>query len=270
MRIEFRRKTVKETVAFEGVGIHSGIPSKVVVHPGQNEIVFVGGGERIEAVPENVIDSNRCTALSNARTIEHLMSALAALEITDADIEVTGEELPILDGSASEFVEGLNAVGFEELGLKSAAGLFGRINMQDELQRMSISVGEGWWKYEFDTGERWPGRLEFEIEIGTESYLNEIATARTFVMEEEIDALVAAGLGKGANEHNTLVLGKSGYKNPSRFSDEPARHKLLDCIGDLYLAGIPPRFLNVAAERSGHKLNVRAAHRLQELCDWED
>lgn len=270
MRIEFRRKTVRESVAFEGVGIHTGLNAKVIVHPGQNEIVFVRNETRVEAIPENVIDSNRCTALSNARTIEHLMSALAALEITDADIEVTSEELPILDGSSMEFVEGLSDVGFEELGSKSAAGLFGRINMQDERQRMSISVGEGWWKYEFDTGDRWPGKLEFEIEINGESYRNEIAPARTFVMEEQIDALIAAGLGKGANDHNTLILAENGYKNSSRFYDEPARHKLLDCIGDLYLAGIPPRFLNVAAERSGHKLNVRAAHRLQELCDWED
>jgi UDP-3-O-acyl-N-acetylglucosamine deacetylase len=198
------------------------------------------------------------------------MSAMAVLEVTDAEIEVEGSEIPILDGSSLEFAKGLLDAGFESLGMKYAAGLFGRINMQEDDQRMSISVGEGWWRYEYDSGERWPGKVEFEIEINQDRYLSEIAPARTFVFEEEIAVIQSMGLGRGGDETNTLVLGPNEYRTTARFSDEPARHKLLDCIGDLYLAGIPPRFLNVAAERSGHKLNLRAAERLQELCDWED
>jgi UDP-3-O-acyl-N-acetylglucosamine deacetylase len=80
----------------------------------------------------------------------------------------------------------------------------------------------------------------------------------------------AAGLGKGGTEENTLVIGGDGYLTQSRFDDEPARHKLLDVIGDLMLAGIPARFLNVVAERSGHRLNVEAAVRLVEVSTWEE
>jgi UDP-3-O-[3-hydroxymyristoyl] N-acetylglucosamine deacetylase len=270
MRIEFPRKTVKREVSFAGRGIHSGSESKVIVRPGDHDVVFHHVGQQIEAIPENVSETERCTTLGTVRTIEHLMSALAGLEITDADIELIGGELPILDGGSHEYCTGLLDAGFELLGIKSAAGLFGRINMHEHEQQMSISVGEGWWRYEFVSDDRWPGKMESEFQIDSSSYLCEIAPAKTFVFEEDIEAIRNAGLGLGGNEENALVLGRSGYITSHRFDDEPARHKLLDCIGDLYLAGVPPRFLNVVAHRSGHRLNVQAAARLQELCDWED
>lgn len=270
MRIEFARKTIKREVSFAGHGIHSGSESKVIVRPGDREIVFHHVGQNIEAIPENVAETERCTTLGTVRTIEHLMSALAGLEITDADIELIGDELPILDGGSHEYCAGLMDAGFAPLGIKSAAGLFGMINMHVGEQQMSISVGEGWWRYEFNCGARWPGKMDAEFQIDSATYVSEVAPANTFVFEEDIEAIQSAGFGQGGNEANTLVLGRDGYITSHRYENEPARHKLLDCIGDLYLAGVPPRFLNVVAHRSGHKLNVQAARRLQELCDWEN
>lgn len=269
MRIEFPRKTIKREASFVGAGIHSGSESKLIVRPSERKIVFRHLGKEIEANPENVTKTERCTTLGTVRTIEHLMSALAGLEITDVEVELVGEELPILDGGSREYCEGLSDAGVEPLGLKSVVGLFGRVNMHEGNQQISISVGEGWWRYEFDSSDRWPGKIEAELQIDSGVYVSEIAPAKTFVFEEEIERLRAAGLGRGGNEKNTLVVGREGYISEHRFDDEPARHKLLDCIGDLYLAGVPPRFLNVVAHRSGHRMNVQAAKRLKQLCNWE-
>lgn len=103
-----------------------------------------------------------------------------------------------------------------------------------------------------------------------DGYSDGVAPARTFCFEADIPLIQAAGLGNGGNEQNTLVVGPEGYLTENRFADEPARHKLLDLAGDLYLSGVPLRFVNVVGERSGHRLNVAAAARLAEVCTWED
>jgi UDP-3-O-acyl-N-acetylglucosamine deacetylase len=202
--------------------------------------------------------------------IEHIMSAFGGLEITDADIEVTGREMPILDGSAKEYLEGLAAVGVESLGERRQVHLFSRVNVQGEgTERIGISAGSGRWRFDWERERHWPGAMSREAHL-PDDYAEDVAPARTFCFEDELEAIRAAGLGKGGNERNTLVIGGEGYLTGCRFEDEPPRHKLLDLIGDLMLAGIPARFLNVAAERSGHKLNVEAAARLSEVCTWEE
>lgn len=270
MRVSFERVTVAQTFSLEGVGIHSGHPSDVTVEPGTNGIRFRSGGDWIAATPENVSRTARSTWLGNVRTVEHLMSALGAFGVTDADVTVSAEELPILGGGALEYSLSLRSAGTAPLGIWRTATIFGRVNLTEEGQSVSISAGEGRWKYVFDAGDRWPGRLEFETSIDSMTYTEQIAPAKTTVFEEEIEAVLAAGLGRGGSEDNTLVLGSDGYRFGKTFDDEPARHKLLDLMGDLALAGVPLRFLNVSAEKSGHTLNVKAAARLAQLCRWED
>jgi UDP-3-O-acyl-N-acetylglucosamine deacetylase len=270
MTFEFERTTLRGTARFEGVGIHTGTPCTVTVEPGDDAIAFWNAGSRFAAKPSSITDTPRSTILGPVRTIEHLMSALAGIGITDAEIHVQGDELPILDGGALDFVEGLKSVGSEPTGKRSAFSLYGRVNLQDAGQTMHVSVGEGRWRYVYDAGDRFPGVQSFEIRLSADRYASEIAPARTFAFDEEIAAIQAAGLGLGGDARNTLVVGREGYLTEAKWPDEPARHKLLDCIGDLALAGVPPRFLNVVAERSGHSINVQAAARLSELCRWED
>lgn len=259
----FQRCTVKESARFEGRGLHSGEPTVVTVHPGEKGIAFRRGPSRWEARPENVTDTSRCTRLGEVSTIEHLMSALAGTGITDAEVEVEGDELPALDGCALAFVNGIQRVGTTGIGEKELHGPFERVFHIDGDVEIAIAKGTGHWRYEYELGERWPHSQHFAIE-SFDNYTNEVAPARTFALEEEMEMVRKAGLGKGLDETTAFVIGKNAYINPTKFDDEPARHKMLDLVGDLYLSGIPPQLLNVVAQRSGHRTNVAAAMKLIE------
>ncbi len=260
----FVRTTVSDSVLFEGFGLHSGVPVKVTVHPGQDGIAFRQGGTRIEAKPENVSDTTRCTQLGTVSTIEHLMSAFGGLGITEAEVEVDGPELPALDGCSLEFALGLQGAGRNELGAREFEGPFARVYVKDDPVVVAIAQGEGHWRYRFVSDDRWFKEQVLDLVINQDSYLAEIAPARTFGFEEELEQIRALGLAKGLNETNAFVIGRENYLNPVKFDDEPVRHKLLDLIGDLMLAGIPVDQLSVTAERSGHKANVAAAMKLAE------
>ncbi len=255
----YTRQTLRQGVHFEGPGLHSGVPVRVRVHPGQDGIVFRSNEGRWQALAENVTDTTRCTKLGEISTIEHMMSALAGLEITEADIEVEGGEMPAIDGSSIGFVEEFLKAGLEEIGEAEAHPPFKRVFLQEEGIKIAVGKGDGHWKYTYDLSDRWPGTQTFESFNAVLEYRREIAPARTFALAEEIPAILELGLAKGLDQESALILGIEGYKNEPRFEDEPARHKLLDLIGDLYLSGVPIRFLNVAAEKSGHRSNVQAA-----------
>ncbi|MEJ5171946.1 MAG: UDP-3-O-acyl-N-acetylglucosamine deacetylase, partial [Fimbriimonadales bacterium] len=128
--------------------------------------------------------------------------------------------------------------------------------------KVAIAEGTGHWRYTFQTETPFPGLQEVEFLRVQEAFGTEIAPARTFGFERELPRLRELGLAQGLDLDKALLLGEEGYVNEPRFADEPARHKLLDLIGDLYLAGVPPSLLDVAAERSGHRLHVEAARRL--------
>lgn len=257
--MQFIRQTVSQRVEFEGLGLHTGLPVRAIVHPGEEGIAFRLGSERWPAIPENVTDTSRCTRLGQIGTIEHLMSALAGLEITDAEIELTAPELPALDGSSAPYVHALRQVGLQAIGPAELPDLFARVFLADALVKIAIGRGDGHWRYTYTTPNRWPEEQAFQCDHILECYPEGIAPARTFASCEEVPQILAAGMAKGLGIGQVLILGPEGYENPARFSEEPARHKLLDLVGDLYLAGIPIRFLNVSAERSGHRTNVRAA-----------
>lgn len=269
MRIELERKTVARETFFRGPGIHGGVEATVRVLPGEAGIWFSKDGGRLKAAPENVSDTTRCTELGGVRMVEHLLSAMNGAGITDAEVIVEGDELPILDGSARDYYLGLQTAGAGALPSR-VCHLFSRVNLQDDDKYIAISVGTGRWRYVYEREGTWFEQQEVELELTQQTYAEEVAPARTFAFDSEIEALRAAGLGKGGTAQNTLVIGSDGYLTESRFPDEPSRHKLLDCMGDLYLSGIPYQFLNVVAERTGHKMNIEAAARLAEICEWED
>lgn len=259
----FERRTVRDEVILEGFGLHFGEPVKVRIIPGGAGIRFHWNGAAYAAVPENVTDSKLSTALGPIATIEHLMSAFAGAEITDADVELTAPELPALDGSALPFYNAILAAGFEVIGECTAENLFTRIFKHDEAGKIALSAGTGHWRYRFSSENRYPFESEFEVNDVVLNYFSEIAPARTFGWEVDLPAIREAGLAKGLDENSAVLLGNNGPLNFVRFADEPVRHKLLDAIGDIYLAGIPIRLLNFSGERSGHALNVQVAHHLR-------
>lgn len=256
------RHTVGDTVVFAGRGLHGGEPVTVRVHPGENGIRFRHRADVFPADPFAVSDTRRCTCLGPIATVEHLMAALAGLEITDAEIEVDGNEIPGMDGSAQPFVDGLLGAGITAVGEREIPPLFRRLFLQEDLIKIAIGRGEGTWRYEYRLADRWPGEMIYEASELPSPFPSDIAAARTFGLIEEVPMIIQMGLARGLDEDGALILGEDGYKNESRFPDEPARHKLLDLIGDLYLAQVPIRCLNVVAERSGHRTNVEAARML--------
>lgn len=257
--MNYTRHTIKAPIEIEGVGLHTGVPVHVTLHPGSEGIAFRYGSERTLARAENVTDTRRSTKVGSVGTVEHLMSALAGLEITDVEVELDAPELPGLDGSSNLYVQRMLEAGLEVVGELDVPDLYKRVFLQDEEIKVAISKGDGHWRYDYITGERWPNTQSFELTHITQDYAAELAPSRTFVLAEEIPMIIQHGLGKGLDESTVLVLGIDGYKNEARFPDEPARHKLLDLLGDLYLSGVPARALNVVGERTGHRTNVKAA-----------
>lgn len=269
MTVEFDRKTVAEDVVFEGAGLHSGVSVRVVVKPGNDGIWFRHAQDRIKACPESVKDTSRCTALGSISTVEHIMAAFAGCEITDAEVELSAPELPALDGASGVYVAEIVKAGLETVGRARWLGLYARVFAHENESRVAVASGSGHWKFEFLNEGRWPFSQIYESAAVHEDFPSEIAPARTFDFEENVPFIQAAGLAKGLDEKTALILGPDGYRNEAIFEDEPARHKMLDIIGDLYLSGVPIRFLNVAATRSGHWLNVKAAQMLRQAAKIE-
>lgn len=259
MTAEFERKTLAQQIVLDGKGLHSGNAVTVTIHPSENGIWFRCGSDRVQATPDNVKDTSRCTTLGPISTVEHLMSALAGCEITDAEIELTSPELPALDGASGVYASEILKVGTKVIGKAACTGPYARVFVHEDDSKIAIAAGSGHWKFDFINEKRWPFHQTFETETVCAAYATGIAPARTFDVEENIPLIQAAGLAKGLDLSTALILGMEGYVNEAQFPDEPARHKLLDLIGDLYLSGVPIRFLNVAAERAGHWLNVKAA-----------
>lgn len=259
----FERRTIRSEVLLEGFGLHTGVPVEVRIHPGSDGIRFHYGGESLLATPENVTDCRLCTKIGPILTAEHLMSALAGAEITDADVVLSAPELPAADGSAAVFFEALISAGIEEIGQRPYKELFTRVFKHDDFGKVAVSAGSGHWRYRFHSEDRYPFDSVFETADVVAAFATDIAPARTFGWEEDIPAIREAGLARGLDESSAVLLGNSGPLNDVRFPDEPVRHKLLDAAGDIYLAGIPIRLLNFTGERSGHALNVQVAHVLK-------
>jgi len=258
----YKRQTVSSEFVIEGLGLHSGVPVQVTVRPGESGIRFRGRGDWIDAVPANVTDTSRCTRLGEISTIEHLMSAFSGLGITDADVEVEGGELPAAGGCSSEYVAAILNAGLADCGEIVVNGPFARVFLQELPAKYAVGTGEGWWRAGYLRDDEFIGRQEFELEYSPERYATDVAVARTFALESELEMAKQYGLGKGLDESSCLVIGEGRFLNPPRFHDEPARHKLLDLIGDLALSGVPIAHLDVVAEFTGHRWNVEVARKL--------
>ncbi len=266
------RKTLRETLRFQGIGLHTGTSSTVLLHPADHlqGVVFRKGDTTIPATLEMVQETPRSTVLEKdgerIGTVEHLMSALFGMGITDVVVEVQGEEIPAMDGSALPFAEAFQE-STVDTGESMEATLRAPVQIQKEQARVVLLPGDHLsvsFSLRYEDPFLYTQYLHLP-NITPEVYLREIAPARTYLFEAHIPLVRQAGLGKGGSLENTVILTEEGIRNPGglRFPDEPVRHKILDLLGDLALVGVPYR-ATILAERSGHELHLVAAKKLRD------
>ena len=270
-----KQQTLRETVTFRGAGLHTGRAAEVVIRPAEPDsgIVFVRSDldptRRVRATVESVrADEVRQTALivgdGIIRTIEHLMATFHGLGIDNAVVEVGGEEIPGLDGSAKEYAEEILRTGLVEQNRERKWIEIQEPVYIDQGDQSLIVLPAPNLSISYTLSYRHEDlRDQFlSLPILPEIFEREIAPARTFVLKEEAQLLLAHGLGKGANFENTLVFERNlPIENSLRFGDEACRHKMMDLLGDLFLLG---GFLkgHVIATRSGHTLNLELVRRI--------
>lgn len=261
--------TLRDRLAFEGIGLHTGAACRVELFPAAADegLTFVLGATRVPAIVENVVDTARATVLgrggTTVSTTEHLLSALFALGVSNAEIVVEGPEIPIRDGSAAEFAERIAAVGIapqraerRTIELQEPAVVRDGDKLVAAFPAESLSV-------RFLADFPPPiGTQYFHETIDPERYVREIAGARTFGYLHEIRALLERGLARGGSLENALVFAPEGPLQPLRWPNEAVRHKVLDLIGDLALLGAWPR-CEIVAIKSGHELHAALTRALR-------
>ncbi|HEY5819514.1 MAG TPA: UDP-3-O-acyl-N-acetylglucosamine deacetylase [Mesorhizobium sp.] len=262
--------TLARAVTLEGIGVHSGQPVTVRFNPADADtgVVFnLEGGAELRALISEVGATDLSTQLGSRNgqhvtTVEHLMAALFGLGIDNVSIDIDGKEAPILDGSAAQFVDAFDQVGLETLDVKRR---FIRV-----LKPVRIDSGASWAEFRPYDGTRFEveidfespaiGRQRFASDLTPEVFRRDVARARTFGFMKDVERLWAAGYALGSSLENSVVIGEDSQvinMEGLRFKDEFVRHKTLDAVGDLALAGA--RFLGCfRSYRGGHRLNASA------------
>ena len=284
-----RQRTLKSITRAVGVGLHSGQRVEITLRPAapNTGIVFrrvdlphpVDIAVRTEAVTDTRLASTLSAGSAKVHTVEHLMSACAGLGVDNLVVDITAEEVPILDGSAASFVFLLQSAGIE---MQNAPRRFIRV-------KAPISVREGapgkekWamlepfhgFKLSFEIDFNHPAVdstgqcVEFDLSVG--SYARDIARARTFGFTKDVEMMRANGLALGGGLDNAIVMDDYKVLNADglRYDDEFVKHKILDAIGDLYIVGMP-LLAHYRAHRSGHALNNLLLRQLQAQPEtWE-
>lgn len=280
-----KQRTIKSTIKATGVGLHTGAKVTMTLRPGSanSGIVFrrmdLPKAADLRANAMSVTDTRLCSALESngvkVSTVEHLMSALAGLGIDNLIVDLTGPEVPIMDGSAAPFVFLIQSAGIEQ---QSALKKFMRIKHPVEVRE-----GEKWARFDPFDGFRLSFEIVFDhpavertsqsvtVDFAQTSYAKEIARARTFGFVQEVEALRNIGLIQGGSLDNAIVMDEYRVLNQDglRYADEFVKHKVLDAVGDLYLVG-HPMIGAFSAFKSGHELNnklLRAV--LADSSSWE-
>ncbi|SEO58172.1 UDP-3-O-[3-hydroxymyristoyl] N-acetylglucosamine deacetylase [Methylobacterium sp. UNC300MFChir4.1] len=268
-----KQTTLKGPATLSGIGVHSGNPAEITIRPApaNHGIAFLrtgtthGNDRLIKAHHALVSATELCTVLGDVETgavatVEHLMSALYGLGVDNALVEIDGPEMPILDGSALPFVQAIDQTGIATCDTPR--------RWLKILRHVRIETGTSFAELRpIDRGFRLDVEIDFEspvigrsrkaMDLSPATYRREIAGARTFGMMRDVERYWKAGFALGASLENTVAVGETAVVNPEglRFQDEFVRHKILDAIGDLALAGLPIQ----GAYRSycgGHRMNV--------------
>ena len=271
-----KRKTIKNTIEISGIGLHKGEEIKLTLKPSENNdergIIFkridVSGKNNVIKVDyRNLFDLERGTNIRNeddvkVHTIEHFLSSLSITGITDILVEISGNELPILDGSSIGFVEKLLEAGIVELNEEIEPVVITEpvIFSDEKAGKYVMALPYDGFKisYTIDFNHSFLKSQYYELEVNLENYIENIAKCRTFAFDYEIDFLKKNNLALGGSLENAVVVGADGPLNPEglRYPDEFVRHKILDIIGDLYVLGTPIK-AHIIAIKAGHYVNSR-------------
>jgi UDP-3-O-[3-hydroxymyristoyl] N-acetylglucosamine deacetylase len=268
-----KQMTLRQPTGLSGIGVHSGQAVSLVLHPAEanSGICFhrIDGDEsrRIEIPADfrHVNATELCTAVgvegASVATVEHLMATLSALAIDNVIVEIDGPEVPVMDGSADPFIDAIDYVGVTAL---AAPRRYIKV-----LKPVRATVGDGFGEFrpydgtrievEIDFANPLVGRQAYAADIDGERFRGEIARARTFGFLADVENLWTRGFALGASLDNAVVIAEDRIVNPEglRFADEFVRHKALDAIGDIALAGAP--ILGCYRSfKGGHRLNIRA------------
>jgi UDP-3-O-[3-hydroxymyristoyl] N-acetylglucosamine deacetylase len=284
-QLMLKQRTLKKAISATGVGLHNGEKVTLTLRPAAADtgIIFkrvdLPQPNEILATPNAVHDTRLCSALeangARVATVEHIMSALAGLGIDNAYIDVDASEIPIMDGSSGPFVYLLQEAGIVE---QTTAKKFIRIK-----KTVEVIDGDKWVRFEPYHGFKIDFTINFnhpvfensgsniKIDFAEDSYIKEISRARTFGFMHEVEYLRSNGLARGGSLDNAIVLDEYRVINADglRYSDEFAKHKVLDAIGDLYMLGHPILGAFYAL-KSGHALNNQLLRALmQDESAWE-
>jgi UDP-3-O-[3-hydroxymyristoyl] N-acetylglucosamine deacetylase len=266
-----RQTTLRSQATVTGVGVHSGLPVSLTIGPASVDAGFIfvrsgleGADREVQAVAESVIATEFATVLGDRNgplvsTAEHVLAALRGMGVDNATIEIDGPEVPIMDGSAAPFVAAIDQAGIVT---QSAARRFIQV-----LKPVQVTMGDSFGELrpyaagfraevEIDFANAVIGRQSYMLDVSPERFRREISRARTFGCMNDVARLWSAGFALGASFENSVVFDEERLLNTEglRYSDECARHKVLDVVGDLALAGLP--LLGAyRSVRGGHKLN---------------
>ncbi|MFB2981970.1 UDP-3-O-acyl-N-acetylglucosamine deacetylase [Microseira sp. BLCC-F43] len=281
--------TIASMFELSGVGLHSGVVTKVRVLPaspgeGRYFVRVDLPGEpvipaRLEAVSQTILSTQLGQGEISVRTVEHLLAALAAMGVDNARIEIDGPEVPLLDGSASMWCEAIAAAKLaeEQVSRGEFESIFSPAHLHKSAggplqQPIWVHQGDAFvaaipspelrFSYGIDFDLPAMGNQWYSWSPSRESFSEAIAPARTFGLLHQIDELRAKGLIKGGSLDNALVCGPDGWINPTlRFANEPVRHKILDLVGDLSLLGSFP-IAHFLAYKASHNLHIQLARRI--------
>lgn len=272
-----RQRTLASAVIVRGIGLHTGIPAEVRLSPAPKDHGWVLVRTDVEppaVIPVSVrhrVETPRCTALGlggvTVMTVEHLLATLMALGVDNVRVEVRGPELPILDGSAAGWVEALDRAGLVEQAAPRRLRRLSRAIWVGDADRFAAAIP---WRdlrvsFAFISDHPGLGDQFAELTVTPETFRREIAPARTVAFAAEVERLRAQGLGLGGSLDNVLLVADDGPVGGFRLADEVARHKLLDLIGDLALAG--PLAARVVAVRGNHALTARLVEAMEQVLE---
>jgi UDP-3-O-[3-hydroxymyristoyl] N-acetylglucosamine deacetylase len=277
--------TVKSSFAVSGIGVHSGAPATLTVRPAAagSGIVFIRKDiqDKDNAIPARwdlVTETRLCTVLTNAdgvsvSTVEHVLSAFAALGLDNAVVEIDGPEIPIMDGSAAAFVAAMTRAGLQKQEMRRRVLRIKKTVSYQEGDKEASLLPADKTVFGFEIAFSSPviGRQTFTHRLTEENYRRDICAARTFGFLQDAEALRKMGLGRGGSLDNAIIIDGDRVLNPDglRFKTEFVRHKILDAIGDIYLAGFP-LLGHYHGVKAGHAMNNKILRALFEQPDaWE-
>ena len=265
----FYQNTIKSSIFFNGVGIHSGKAVNMTLHPADDDfgIVFkrvdLDIENYIKVIPENIDFSKYCSKLKNkhgvyVNTVEHLLATLHALDVNNVLIEINSPELPAMDGSSFEFTKRLMEVGLKiQKKPKKVLKIRQKVSVKEGVRSIKVLPSSYLsFSIKINFSNNLIGKDQYDYTHNTQNFVDEICYARTFCVSKDVLKLRAAGFGLGGNLNNAIVVDENKILNDTglRCDKEFVKHKILDCIGDFYMSGLP-LLGSIYATQPGHELN---------------